>query len=79
MSLIYCPGMSWKGDAKFIAAVFVETVVAGAVPGTSEASLWARRLDEAFSAALAASVSISLADCFTVSAIKGTQSALRPR
>jgi len=69
MSLIYCPGMSWKGEATFTAAVFVGTVVSGTVPGTSEAGLWARRLDEALTAALAASVAISLADCFTVSAI----------
>ena len=53
MSLMYCPGMSWKGDAKFTAAVFVGTVVSCAVTGTSEAGLWARRLDEAALAALA--------------------------
>ena len=69
MSLIYYPGMSWKGDAKLTAAVFVRTVVSGAVPGTSDAGLWGRRLDEAFTATLAASVAISLVDCFTVSAI----------
>lgn len=69
MSLIYCPGMSWNGDAKFTAAVFVGAVVSGAVSRTSEGGLWARRLDEALTAALAASVAISLADCFTVSAI----------
>ena len=69
MSLIYCPGMSRKGDAKLTATVFVRTVVSGAVPGTSDAGLWGRRLDEAFTAALAASVAISLADCFTVSVI----------
>lgn len=62
MTLIYCPGMSWKGEAKFTAAVFVRTVVLGAVPGTSEAGLCARRLDEALTAVLAASVAISLAD-----------------
>lgn len=69
MSLIYCPEMSWKGEAKFTATVFVGTVISGTVPGTSEVGLWARRLNEALTAALAASVAISLADCFTVSAI----------
>ena len=61
--------MSWKGDAKLTEAVFVRTVVSGSVPGTSDAGLWGRRLDEEFTAALAASVAISLADCLTVSAI----------